>query len=68
MDLYARLTYDEWKHLEHQCKDFNETEHGAGTDYYHKSFRLKIGEITIEFHAPLVAARVLREPGEYPVG
>lgn len=61
MDIYARLDYDEWKSLERQCKEFNETEHGKGTDYYHKSFRLKIGEITLEFHAPLVATRALQE-------
>lgn len=60
-DPYVHLTYPEWKELEQACKAFKETEHGEGTPYYHKSFRLKVGNFTWEFHAPLVKARMAEE-------
>jgi len=56
-DLYVTLSYDEYKELEQQCKAFNETTHGEGTEWYHKSLRLKVGTVTWEFHGPLVRAR-----------
>ena len=56
-DLYIQLTYDEWKQLEDQCKSFQETTHGEGSEYYHKSFRIKVGGTSWEFHAPIVKAR-----------
>ena len=56
-DLYINLAYEEYKAVERQCRAFVETEHGIGTDYYHKSFRLKIGDMTWEFHGPNVKAR-----------
>lgn len=63
-DHYIQLTYDEWKLLEEQCKAFKETTHGKGTPYYHKSFRLSVGEAVWEFHAPTVKARyVVEEEG-----
>lgn len=57
MDWYCQLTYNQWKELESQCKTFKETEHGKGTEFYHKSFVLNIADTRIEFHAPLVKAR-----------
>ena len=56
-DLYARLTYDEYKALEEQLKSFEklETTHSSvPAEYYHKSIRLNIGDITLEIHGPLV--------------
>ena len=56
-DIYVNLTYDEYKTLEQQCRQFNETVHGKDTLWYHKSFRLKVGDTVWEFHAPAVKAR-----------
>ena len=57
-DIYLNLSFDEYKELERQMKEFPETSHGEGTDWYHKSVRLKIGEgLTFEFHGPNVKAR-----------
>ncbi|KKM81589.1 hypothetical protein LCGC14_1328280 [marine sediment metagenome] len=56
-DLYARLTYDEYKALEEQLKSFEEletTHSSTPAEYYHKSIRLNIGDITLEIHGPLV--------------
>lgn len=56
-DIYVNLTYDEYKELEAQCKRFLETAHGEGTEWYHKSFRMKIAGTAWEFHGPNVKAR-----------
>ena len=57
-DLYVRLTYDEYKRLEEELKSFSllETTHASGNvaEFYHKSFRFHLGDITIEAHGPLV--------------
>ena len=58
-DMYMNLSYDEWKVMESQMKAFKETEHGKGTEYYHKSLRINLGGTTIEFHGPVVKARQL---------
>ncbi len=55
-DIYARLTYDEFKELEIACKEFKETIHTTVTGYYHKSIRLPIGGMSMEFHGPIVKA------------
>ncbi len=55
-DIYARLTYDEFKELEIACKEFKETVHKTVTGYYHKSIRLPIGGMNMEFHGPIVKA------------
>lgn len=59
-DLYARLTYDEYKTFEAQLKRYQEleTSHTStpNEQYYHKSFRLSIGDITLEVHGPIVKA------------
>ena len=58
MDLYCRLTYDEYKEMERQVKAFDELEstHVTMGDpvFYHRSFRLKFEGLTIEFHGPTV--------------
>ena len=57
-DMYMNLSFDEYKDLERQMKDFPETSHGEGTDWYHKSVRLRVGDgLVIEFHGPNVKAR-----------
>lgn len=56
-DLYMRLTYDEYKALEEQCRnwDDHETAHTSVDGYYHKAFRLRISDdILIEFQGPMV--------------
>ena len=58
-DIYVRLTYEEYKLLERELKDFSnlETTHESGSldsKFYHKSIRLHIGEIIFEIHGPLV--------------
>lgn len=55
-DLYVRLTYEEYKEFEKQLKRYAELEktHTSVNGYYHKSFRLKIGDITLEVHGPSV--------------
>ncbi len=56
-DLYINVSYDEWKSFEEQCRAFKETSHGEGTEWYHKSFRFTIGDMTFEVHGPNVKAR-----------
>ena len=58
-DLYANLSYEEYKKFEEALKAYHEKE---GTDtagegrYYHKYFRLRIGDITLDVHGPAVKA------------
>ena len=56
-DIYLRLSYDEYKELEDQCRNFDkhETSHASVEGYYHKALRLHIGDsLTFEFQGPLV--------------
>ena len=58
-ELYARLTYEEYKRLEEELKSFSllETVHTSGEkgeQFYHNSFRFHLGDIIIEAHGPLV--------------
>mgnify|MGYP001599513586 CR=1 FL=1 len=50
---YVHLTYDEYKAFERACKKFRETTHHSTDGSYHKSIRLPVGPLTIEFHGPL---------------
>ena len=43
-DIYMRLNYEEWKAIEKGMREFNETIHTTATGYYHKTFRLPLGE------------------------
>ncbi len=62
VDVYVNLGFDDYKNVEAQMKAFAETEHGNGTEYYHKSIRIKItDELTYEFHGPNVMARKTEE-------
>lgn len=58
-EIYVRLTYDQYKRLEEQLRDFAalETTHESGNmdkKFYHKSLRFDLGDITVEAHGPLV--------------
>lgn len=53
--VYMHLTYENYKELEKQMREFAETSHKSTGGFYHKSIRLKLDETTImEFHGPLV--------------
>lgn len=53
--IYTHLTYEEFKSLEKQMKEFKETTHKTEPGFYHKSIRLKITDnLIMEFHAPMV--------------
>ena len=52
---YIHMTYEEYKQLEAQMKEFKETSHKSEGGFYHKSIRLRIGQdLVMEFHGPLV--------------
>lgn len=55
-DLYVRLDYRQYKHLEDQLERFHEleTSHTSVKGYYHKAFRLEVGDVTFEFQGPMV--------------
>lgn len=53
--IYTHLTYEQFKRLEQQMKDFKETTHKTTGGFYHKSIRLAItDDLIMEFHAPMV--------------
>ena len=53
--LYMHLTYEDYKSLEDQMREFKETAHKSTGGFYHKSLRVRIGEdLIMEFHGPLV--------------
>jgi hypothetical protein len=53
---YFHLTYEDYRRLEKQMRDFAETTHTSTPGpFYHKSIRLKIDDnLIIEFHGPNV--------------
>lgn len=56
-DLYMRLTYEQYKHLEDQLARFKEIEttHRTVDGGYHKAFRLQVTEgLILEFQGPLI--------------
>lgn len=56
MDLYVRLDYKQYKSLEEQLSRFEEleTSHTSVDGFYHKAFRLDLGDVTFEFQGPAV--------------
>lgn len=54
--IYIQLTYEEYKRLEEAIKVFRETLHTSTGGYYHKSWRLPVGDNIFEFHGPIVKA------------
>lgn len=55
-DVYLRLDYRGYKHLEEQLRNFEdlETVHTSVDGYYHKALRVEVGYITFEFQGPAV--------------
>ena len=53
---YFHLTYEDYRGLEKQMREFAETTHTSTPGpFYHKSIRLKIDDnLIIEFHGPNV--------------
>ena len=56
MDWYCHLTYSQYKSLEGQLKQMQETVHKSVEGFYHKSIRLNVGGVCFEFHGPMVKA------------
>lgn len=56
--VYMSLGYEDYKALEEQCVAFKslETAHTTTAGFYHKAFRLRLGDLLIEFQGPLVKA------------
>ena len=54
--MYTQLTHEEYKSLEAAMKAFAETTHTTTSGFYHKSIRLRAGDVIWEFHGPLVKA------------
>lgn len=53
--IYTHLTYEQFKSLEKQMKEFKETTHTTTGGFYHKSIRLAVtDDLIMEFHAPPV--------------
>ena len=55
-DIYIRLTYDEYKEMEEQMKEFPETTHTSVEGFYHKALRIKCGALLFEFQGPMIKA------------
>ena len=62
--MYVSLSYEDYKNIEKQMRDFAETSHNTEPGFYHKSIRLKITDgLVLEFHGPLVkAAELVAKP------
>lgn len=66
--LYTQLTYEQYKEFEQQLHDYPqlETTHMSGSigeDFYHKAFRITIGDLILEVTGPLVKGwRPIVEP------
>ena len=58
-DIYISLRYEDYKELERQLSNYaamETTHYTMASDFYHRAFRLKVGDITFEFQGPLVKA------------
>jgi hypothetical protein len=55
-DIYLRLDYQGYKHLEKQLRNWQniETSHTTVDGYYHKALRLDLGGICLEIQGPSV--------------
>lgn len=64
--MYMQGSYEDYKFLEKQLEEFKdrETTHTSTGGFYHNSFRLKWGDLTIEFHGPIVKAAENLQDGE----
>lgn len=55
---YVSLTHEQYKAFEEQLRRYTEleTSHTTVDGFYHKSFRMTIGDIILEVHGPIVMA------------
>lgn len=62
-DIYARLDYRQYKHLQEQLENWQgvETTHTSVDGYYHKALRLDIGDLTLEIQGPAVKEPIKQE-------
>lgn len=62
-DIYMRLDYRAYKHLEDQLRRFEELEtvHTTVSGYYHKALRIEVGDVTFEFQGPAVKEPIVEE-------
>lgn len=60
-DFYVRLSYEEYKELENQLRNWEsiETSHQTVKGFYHKALRIKVGTALFEFQGPLVMKPIL---------
>jgi hypothetical protein len=59
---YMQLSYEDYKNLEAQMRGFRETTHTSTPGpFYHKSIRLRVADLIIEFHGPIVRGEQDRE-------
>lgn len=63
-DIYLRLDYRQYKHLEEQLRNWEtiETSHTTVDGFYHKALRLDIGNLTLEIQGPAVREPIREEP------
>lgn len=60
---YVHISYEDYKLLEQQMREFKETTHKTEGGFYHKSIRLQIStDCIVEFHGPLVGGYGHLEP------
>jgi hypothetical protein len=62
-DIYLRLDYRQYKHLETQLRNWDkiETTHKSVDEFYHKALRLDIGDVTLEIEGPAVKIPIREE-------
>jgi hypothetical protein len=65
-EVYLQLRYDEYKHFEDQMRRFSEletTHTTANEGFYHKAFRVQIGDLLLEIQGPFVKRPLMPEDG-----
>jgi len=70
-DLYMSLDYRQYKALEKQLGRFKEletTHESMDKRFYHRAFRLDLGEIVLEFQGPRVMAPSVPSVEDEPPG
>lgn len=60
---YVQMTHEEYKAMEAAMRAFKETTHTSVHGFYHKSVKIPIGAVTVEFHGPIVKAAE-RQPSD----
>lgn len=60
--LYLHVDYEAYTAAEEQMRAYRETTHKSTGGFYHKSIRLKLGDLMLEIHGPLVGGYGHDEP------